>query len=127
MSKQQIDLAKSKKKKRWTDPALVSEYATGEVELGRALGLDAEAVQALRRQAVALYESGKWQRCIDVVLGVVALGSVHPVDALLLAGSYKELGQVVESEQCAAHARQLFNAMGLTLPEWLEREEGSES
>ena len=47
----------------------------------------------MRRQALALMESGKWVRSIDVVLGVSALGNVHPADALILEHCYRGRGE----------------------------------
>src|SRR5215470_3687449 len=88
----QADLNGSKKKREWIDELAIERFMKGEIDLQKALGVDDQLLLALRRQAFALYQSGKWERCIKIVLGVVALGSVHPADAVLLARSYEQLG-----------------------------------
>lgn len=103
MSKQQLELAGSLKAKTKTNKKLVDRLLEGKANLQTALGVDEAQVEKLRRQAIALYEAGKWQACIDVVLGVSALGSVHPLDALLLARSYRALGDAVKALACERH------------------------
>ena len=111
MSKQQLDLAGFKKAREKVDDKAIDKFFNGETDLAGALGLDSEAIDKMRRQAVALYGAGKWDACVKLVLGVVALGSVHPADALLLAKCYTELGNRNAAEQCTAHYEQMMRAV----------------
>lgn len=113
MSKQQLRLSGSKKARTNVDELAVQKLAEGDIDLKEALGLSEATIEDMRRQAIALYGSAKYEACIEVVLGISALGSVHPVDPLLLARCYTALGDVANAELCAAHYERLSEAFGL--------------
>jgi hypothetical protein len=110
MAKQQLGLAGSEKARTSVDPLRAERFIRGELEIADALGLD--GADDLRRQAVALYGSGRFDACIEVVLGLAALGNVHPVDPLLLARCYTALGDVANAELCADHYERMMRALG---------------
>lgn len=113
----QADLNAPKNATGRLDRKAVERYLAGQGDLAEGLGVDAEQILALRRQALALSEAGKWQRAIDVVLGLVALGSVHPADPAILSRCYQALGKEEEARACAEHAEALWSALGLGAPE----------
>jgi hypothetical protein len=88
--------------------AVLRRYLRGEVALGEALSLDRDACDALRKQAHALYEACRWQQCIDVILGLAAVGDVDPFDPLLLAGAYAELGDHHSASLCTQAAETML-------------------
>lgn len=92
MSKGELKIRGASAKTDKVDEKAIDRLMRGESDLATALGLDEEAQKDLRRQAIALCGAGKWQACIEVVLGVTALGSIHPVDAVLLSRCYRALG-----------------------------------
>ena len=57
-----------------------------------ATGAADQNLEELRAQARALYEGGKWERCLEVVLGIAALGKLSLTDALMMPRCYRELG-----------------------------------
>lgn len=120
MSKHQLELAGSLKAKTKTNKKAIDRLMAGQSSLPDALGVNEQQVEGLRRQAIALHEAGKHQSCIDVVLGVTALGSVHPLDALLLARSYRALGQAADADACERHYAELIalaaQTQGFTMP-----------
>lgn len=98
-----FDVSKGELKVRGKSGGQVDEKAIdrlldGKIDLATALGAGAEAQKDMRRQAIALCGAGKWQACVDVVLGVTALGTVHPVDAVLLSRCYRALGDAQSAE-----------------------------
>ncbi len=111
----QADIHGSKKEQDWVDLLKVERFVKGEIDLATGLGIDDDFLQGLRRQALALYQSGKWERCIKVVLGIVALGSVHPADPVLLARSYEKLGMLEAAAECDRHAERMMSALGIEL------------
>lgn len=113
MAIHQADLLASKKVNERVDRKAIEGYLKGEGSLADGLGLEPENILSLRRQALALLEAGKWQRAIDVVLGLVALGNVHPADPAILARCYEELGQPELARACAEHADAMVEALGL--------------
>lgn len=115
MAIHQADLLASKKANDRVDRKAIEGYLQGQGTLAEGLGLAPENILSLRRQALALLEAGKWQRAIDVVLGLVALGNVHPADPGILARCYTELGQPELARACAEHADALIEALGLGL------------
>jgi hypothetical protein len=120
----QADLHGSKKDQERVDPLKVEKFLAGECDLVEALGIDDEMLDGLRRQALALYQAGKWERCIKVVLGLVALGSVHPADPVLLARSYEKLGMHDAAAQCDLHAERMMKELGVEVPQVGVREKG---
>ena len=122
MAIHQADLASSRRDRERVNVAAMTGYLEGEADLSDGLDLSPELVHSLRRQAHALMTAGRWQRCIDVVLALVAMGSVHPADPLMLAHCYRALGMAAAAEQCQAHGDRMMQAMGLELPEALEEE-----
>jgi hypothetical protein len=87
-------------------------FIEGRSELSEALALSDETATDLRRQAIALHQAGKFEACIDVVLGLAALGNVHPVDPLLLARCYTAVGDVRNAEICTEHYERMTKARG---------------
>lgn len=120
MAIHQADLVASKRAQEKIDRDAIQAYLVGEGDLADGLSITPEVVDGLRRQALALHTAGKWQRCIDVILGLVALGSIHPADAMMLSDSYRHLGRFREAEACAEHAERILSAMGIELPPELE-------
>ena len=112
----QADLHRSKKDQERVDPAAAAAFIDGEGDLADGLTLSPELVDGLRRQAHALLSAGHYQRTIDVVLAIVALGSVHPADPLMLADAYRALGMREAADQCQQHADLMLDAMGVHVP-----------
>lgn len=125
MAIHQADLHGSKRDQAKIDRDAMRSFLSGEGDLADGLAIDLGVIDGLRRQALALHDAGKWQRCIDVVLALVAMGSVHPADPFLLARCYRELGMTEAAEQCASHAERLMKALGIELPPALAAEETS--
>ncbi len=90
------------------------EFLEEGLDLGAALGVSAEWVADLRRQGIALLEVGRWSEAIAVFTGLVALGSVHPADALGLSLAHRSLGNLDQAE--------LFEAQASAIQAALERE-----
>jgi hypothetical protein len=107
-----MKLSGSEKIRTWVDELEAERFIQGKIELTEALHLGDEAARDLRRQAIALYQAGKLEACIDVVLGLAALGSVHPIDPLLLARCYTAMGDVTNAEICTEHYHRLAKAFG---------------
>lgn len=112
----QADLHGSKRDQEKVDPKAVDAFFSGECDLADGLGVGDELISGLRRQALALYESGRFDRAIKVVLGVVALGRIHPADPLLLARCYDKLGNIAAARECEDHANRMMQAMGIEIP-----------
>lgn len=112
----QADLHRSKKDQERQDPAAIAQYLDGEGDLAEGLTVTPELVDGLRRQAHALLSAGHHQRTIDLVLAIVALGSVHPADPLMLADAYRALGMRAAADACQQHADLLLDAMGVDVP-----------
>lgn len=98
------------------DHRALDTYLEGECDLAEGLGLSDEDVESLRNQAFALFETGHWERCRDVALGLAALGRVHLVDALMLSRCYRELGHTDEAEAFAEHAERFLDALNIDIP-----------
>lgn len=109
----QADLLASKTANERVDRKAIEAYLQGQGSLADGLSLTPENILSLRRQALALLEAGKWQRAIDVVLGLVALGNIHPADPAILARCYMELGQTEMARVCGEHADAMIEALGL--------------
>lgn len=118
----QASLAGSRKDRERVDHAAMQEYLHSEADLFDGLDLGPELVDDLRRQAHALMCAGHWQRCVDVTLALVAMGSVHPADPVMLSTCYKALGMADAARACQDHADQMMAAMGLELPIELDEE-----
>lgn len=116
MSLHRIHLEPGKKDDLRVDHRALETYFSHEGDLADGLGLTDEDVDALRKQAFALYETGRWERCRDVVIGLAALGRVHLVDALMLARCYRALGFALEAQACEAHADRLLDALHIDIP-----------
>ncbi len=63
-----------------------------QISIFDAIGATDQNLEELRAQARALYEGGKWERCLEVVLGIAALGKLSLTDALMMPRCYRELG-----------------------------------
>jgi len=120
MSRQQLGLMSGKAKREAVDQGKIDGLVRGDTDLREALSLSDEVITGLRRQAVALAETGKWQACIDVILGLSALGNVHPADPPLLARCYDALGQPENAHACLEHAIRLSEATGVVAPDLVE-------
>jgi hypothetical protein len=107
-----MKLSGSEKSRAWVDERRATSFIEGRIELSEALALDEETLQALRRQAIALLQAGKFEACIDVVLGLAGLGTVHPVDALLLARCYTAIGDVQNAQLCTEHYERMMVEVG---------------
>ena len=101
----------------------VEDYLRGDCDLAGGLSIDAAAITGLRRQALALMRSGKPVRAIDVVLGISALGSIHPSDALILERCDRDRGELELAERSRAIAVRLMRAMSVDLELALSIEE----
>jgi hypothetical protein len=97
------------------DEGAVDAWRSGELDLGRALGVPLDALVGLRQLALSLVEAGKWARARDVAAGLVTLGHVHAIDALVIARACAELGDDRFADAATAHARRLLVAKGVTL------------
>lgn len=122
MSIHQAHLAGSRRDRERVDLHAMEPYLEGEADLSDGLGLAPDLVDNLRRQAHALMCAGHFQRCIDVCLALVAMGNVHPADALMLAQCYRALGMGQAAEQCQQHGDHMLQAMGIELPTELGEE-----
>lgn len=116
MAIHQADLHGSKKAQEKVDEKAMQAFLDGECDLATGLGVTEEMIKGLRRQALALYETAHYDRAIKVVLGLVALGSVHPADPLLLSRCYEKLGNVDAARQCEEHAERMMSALGIEIP-----------
>ncbi len=123
MSIHQAHLVGSRRDRERVDLNAMEPFLEGEADLSEGLGLNAELIDNLRRQAHALMCAGHFQRSVDVTLGLVAMGSVHPADALMLAQCYRALGMPQAAEQCQQHGDEMLSAMGIELPIELDEEE----
>lgn len=45
-----------------------------------------------RARALAAFQVGQWQLCVDALLAAWAQGAGHPLDAVLLSRCFAELG-----------------------------------
>lgn len=111
MSMHRLGLIGSEKKQRKVDVKVLTRFFEGKIRLDEALELDSKAAAGLRRQAHALYESGKWQQCIDVILGLAAVGDVDPFDPLLMAGAYTELGNAEAARLCTEMGEKMLETL----------------
>lgn len=116
MSLHRMHLEAPKKEDLRVDHRALENYLEGESDLADGLGLSQEDVDALRHQAFALYETGRWDRCRDVALGLAALGRVHLVDAIMLERCYRELGHDREARLCGEHVERLLLALDIDIP-----------
>jgi hypothetical protein len=66
------------------DPATTAGCVAGELAVAAALGLGAEWFHDAREHAITLYGEGRWEACVAIVRGLVALGNESPVDPILL-------------------------------------------
>ena len=123
MAIHQANLAGSRRDRERIDLGAMTAYLEGEADLSEGLDLDPSLVQDLRRQAHALMCAGHYQRCVDVVLALVAMGSVHPADPMMLAACYRGLGMESAARACEAHGERMMLAMGLEVPTELDEEE----
>ena len=112
MSKHRVRLTSSGDKKR-VDEKSKSAYLDGDVSLAVGLGVTPAMAQDLRRQALALFETRRWQQCIDVLRGLAALGQVHPADILMMAGSLEAIGKKEQAHVLHVHADRMLAALGV--------------
>jgi hypothetical protein len=113
MTLHQAGLFASRRDQARIDPDALETYLAGDVDLRDGLALDPEIVPSLRRQAIAMDGAGKWQRAVDLVLGLSALGSVHPVDPVILARALLALGDPDGARASLSCGERLCRAMDL--------------
>lgn len=121
----QANLAGSRRDRERVDTQAMQAFLHSEADLSEGLDLSPELVDDLRRQAHALMCAGHYQRCVDVTLALVAMGSVHPADPVMLTTCYKALGMDEAARACQEHADQMMAAMGIELPVELDEEVAS--
>jgi hypothetical protein len=97
------------------DSEKVAQAIEGALDLRTALGVEPEVVEGLRRQARALCEVGKWQKCLEVMLGLAALDDLLPPDLVVMALAYEGLGDAELSAKLIAEAEGLMAAADLLL------------
>jgi hypothetical protein len=105
MSKQQLRLHGSKRRQDDVRLLLIEACLEGKKTLAQSMGITDRTIGELRSQAYVLYRTGKWERCIDVVLGLVSLGSLEPWDPVILSRCYDEIDDSDHSAQCAKIAQ----------------------
>lgn len=113
----QADLSVSRRARERIDLVALRDYLEGECDLADGLGLPSDDVRELRKQALALSKHGRHDACVDVVLGLVALGSIHPVDAVLLGRSFAALGRERLAAESDAHRARLWRTVAAGVPE----------
>src|SRR5258708_19072466 len=101
MSKQQLRLHGSKRKQDDVSWLLIDACMKGRKSLSQALGITDAVRSDLRAQSFAFYRAGKWERCIDVVLGLVSLGNVEPWDPVMLSRCFDEIDDPERASACA--------------------------
>ncbi len=112
MSKHRVRLTSSGDRKR-VDEKSKRAYLDGDEPLAHGLGVTPAMALDLRRQALALYQTRRWQQCIDVLRGLAALGQVHPADVLMMAGSLEALGKKEQAHVLHVHADRLLASLGV--------------
>jgi hypothetical protein len=78
--------------------------------LAAALGVTPSLRAQLREGAHRLFEERRFEQCVDVVLGLQALGDYEASDALLLEQCFRLLGQHELAERCRIYAEQVVIA-----------------
>jgi hypothetical protein len=111
MSKQQLGLHGSKKRQDDVRLLLIEACLDGKKTLAQAMGITDRTIAELRAQAYVLYRTGKWERCIDVVLGLVSLGSLEPWDPVILSRCYDEIDDPDHSAICAKIAQVMLSEL----------------
>jgi hypothetical protein len=101
VSRQRLSLHGSRRTREDVRTLLIERCRTGRATLAETLAIDSTMMKALRAQGYALYRAGKWQRCADVVLGLVALGDLEPWDPVILSRCFDELGDPDRAAICA--------------------------
>jgi len=105
LSKQQLSLHGSSQKRAKVSLKAASDFVKGETDLVSALKVQDASIEGLRAQAVALYESARFQRAIDILLAVNELARLRPEELLILSISYKKLGDKRRASMFAALAQ----------------------
>ncbi len=98
------------------DTKAVSDFVAGDLSLKDALGLDDEVVQRMRAQARALHAIGKWDRVVDIIIGVVELGGAQVEDLVLVTEAYAELGDEDAYQRCSLVLEGLLYRLEQNLP-----------
>lgn len=115
MSRHQLRIHGSKKTRGEVDGERVGRLLRGDGDLAQALGLEGAQVEALRAQALALYQSEKWARAIDVLLAVAALDALEPWELVILARAYRETGDDASAALWSAKAEEKLADLQLLL------------
>ena len=97
------------------DRDAVRAFALGEASLGKALGATPEAVAAMRRQATACFDTGRYGACVDILLGLGAIDDIEVSDVAMLAESFFALGDDEAGEMCGLLYEQVLDAVEDTL------------
>ena len=95
-------------------PAALAAALDGGPLMG-ALDLSPRHVAAVRRQAEALYEAGKWTDCVTALEVLVHLGDVGPFDALMRARCHARLGQADLARRWGDVAKKTLGELDLAL------------
>jgi hypothetical protein len=111
VTKQQLRLFGSKKKRAAVDEKTYAALAEGEASLREALGVGAATIAELREQARVLYHSEKWARCIQLMFAIDALGAIEPFDAVILSRCFDELGDPESAEDVAVLAQGMLKRL----------------
>lgn len=96
----QLNLRPRSKEEAPIDGPAVAEFLEGTRSLQAALCVTTEHVAQMKRQAVALFETKRWQRCADVLQGLAQIDEVGLEEVLMLIHCHRELGQMDEAELC---------------------------
>ena len=88
-----------------------------EISLSEAIDATPQAIAGLRRQAEALYRSGKWRRCIALLEAVMELGDRTPLDPVMLSRCYDELGETGSAARWAEVAQQVLGGLDRIIAE----------
>lgn len=126
MSRQQVRLHGSKKKRKSVNEKRAEACVKGEIEIAEALDIDGATISDLRAQAHALYLGGKWSRCVEVLRALAALGHVEPYDPVMLSRCFDEVGDEASAAVYAGIAERVLSELEAIVTA-LDREKGEAS
>jgi tetratricopeptide (TPR) repeat protein len=107
MSIHRVRLAGSKKAREWTDHDLIDRFLVRKATFEEALPVDQATLEALRGQARALLEAGRFEQALDTYQGLVALGDLEPLDPFYWGLCHEGLGDKEKAEACFALANKV--------------------
>ncbi len=97
------------------DAQRVEAYALGRATLAETVGVTPEVLAELRRQARALFDTGRWAPCLEVVSGLVLLGDLDAQSFVLAAECSRRLGAAERAREWLGHAELVAHATGVRL------------